>query len=132
MPDTRHSDEMQQYQGYPKSGYNNPIRTHSEGADAVTVTKRSNTMATPNQSLAARAADLKSVLRDIPGDKNNIDGPVYPIPEELAAAIAAHLAHCGAEIAQLTDRVWVPPERPGEFMNPGSWKTLPVGVGEQL
>lgn len=82
-------------------------------------------------TLAARASDLKAVLRDIPGDPNNLAGPVYPIPEELAAAIAAHLAHCGAEITQLTDRVWVPPERPGEFMNPGTWKTLPVEGGAQ-
>lgn len=86
-------------------------------------------MDTPNSTLAARAADLQAVLRDIPGDLNNIDGPVYPIPAELAAAIAAHLAHCGAEITQLADRVWVPPERPGEFMNPGTWKTLPVEGG---
>lgn len=86
-------------------------------------------MATPDTTLAARAADLKAVLKDIPGDPNNLAGPVYPIPEELAAAIAAHLAHCGAEITQPSDRYWVAPERPGEFMNPGTWKALPMPAG---
>lgn len=68
---------------------------------------------------------LKEFLRDIPASADLDDSRIYPIPAELAEAVATHLAHCGVRPVETPDRAWEPPATGTEhYLNPGKWRDL--------
>ncbi|WP_312715451.1 phage gene 29 protein family protein [Corynebacterium flavescens] len=66
---------------------------------------------------------LRDFLRDIPASADLDDARVYPIPAELAEAIAVHLDACGVKPVDRPSRAWEPPKTGREhYLNPGKWK----------
>lgn len=78
----------------------------------------------PNQEeLATRAEQIRQFLRDIPASHDLDDARAYPIPAELADAIAVHLAACGIAAVGEPTRSWSPPATGTDhYLNPGSWR----------
>lgn len=80
---------------------------------------------TTNAELQARAQQLLEFLKDIPASADLDDARAYPVPAELAEAIATHLAHCGVGIIDQPNRAWEPPPAgQGHYLNPGKWRDL--------
>lgn len=72
-----------------------------------------------------RAGLLRDLIKDIPASADLDDSRVYPVPAELAEAIATHLAYCGIGIVAEPTRAWEPPPAgQGHYLNPGKWRDL--------